>query len=316
MTAPQQILNSGARNIVAPEIARIGGHLGRRLGGPVSAVGAADLDDADTGCRRQQPRGFCRAQRIFHITQVPDYAKIDVAPAKLARSSRFARGLENDAKLFAKPFWNDAPRQTVQCNEPLRQLHRSQRRLGVFFDVLVDIGPAELEDQPVPRIANLKAAYCLGAAPSMNGDHCIGELVFIVSRDGHAVAEAPQNARPTERRDGIARSCTRARRSDKNYFHGSRSVRTAQQRREPRGTGVTTERDADANALADRRTVITTADGPQARHRQSGAVGDRPRWVVSRILDAPPQSRPSATDRPRRRSLEFLDCSAQYALES
>src|SRR6516225_86342 len=254
MTAPQQILNSGARNIVAPEIARIGGHLGRRLGGPVSAVGAADLDDADTGCRRQQPRGFCRAQRIFHITQVPDYAKIDVAPAKLARSSRFARGLENDAKLFAKPFWNDAPRQTVQCNEPLRQLHRSQRRLGVFF----------------------------------------------VSRDGHAVAEAPQNARPTKRRDGIARSCTRARRSDKNYFHGSRSVRTAQQRREPRGTGVTTERDADANALADRRTVITTADGPQARHRQSGAVGDRPRWVVPRILDTPPQSRPSATDRPRR----------------
>ena len=41
-------------------------------------------------------------------------------------------------------------------------------------------------------------------------------------------------------------------------------------------------------------------DGPAPRHRQSRALGDRPRRLVPRVLDAAPCPRPRAADRARR----------------
>jgi hypothetical protein len=84
---------------------------------------------------------------------------------------------------------------------------------------MIDISATELDDERPVRMAVLKATYGVGAAPGMNGDHCINGAVSIVSGDGHAMAKRSQNARPTERRNGIAGSCTRTWRSDKNNFH-------------------------------------------------------------------------------------------------
>ena len=84
---------------------------------------------------------------------------------------------------------------------------------------MIDISAAELEDERSLRIADLKTAYGLGAAPRMNGDHCVDGIVSIVGSHGHAMAKRSQNAGPSKGRDGIAGSCTRTRRSDKNNFH-------------------------------------------------------------------------------------------------
>jgi hypothetical protein len=145
-------------------------------------------------------------------------ANVDPVPAGPVRP-RFAGRLKDDAELFAEPPRNNAPRQAVQYNKPVRQFHRAQRRLGLGTDVMVDIGAAELKNERPRRIADLEAAYRVGAAPRMNGDHRIEALVSIVGRDNHVMAEPSQNARPAQRRDRIAGACTRPWRSDKNYLH-------------------------------------------------------------------------------------------------
>jgi hypothetical protein len=53
MASLQNILHCRTRNIVAPNITRISGHLRCRCGGPFGAIGAAEVHDSNAGCRRQ-----------------------------------------------------------------------------------------------------------------------------------------------------------------------------------------------------------------------------------------------------------------------
>src|SRR5215469_11230007 len=177
MAPLQEFLDSCAWDIVAPEITRIGRHFTRRFGRPFGAVSAANVDNSDAGRRRQQPGSFCRAKGILHIAQVANHGNLDVAPARLAVDRWFRSRLENDAKLVTKFFRNNAPGKTVQCNKAIREFHRAQGRRRILVYVVIDVSAAELDDERPLRIAKLKAAYRLGAAKRVNGDHRGGRLV-------------------------------------------------------------------------------------------------------------------------------------------
>ena len=89
-------------------------------------------------------------------------------------------------------------------NFPIRLLHRPQCRNRVGVDELIDVGPAELQDDRSRRKFRLETLDRSGAAPSMNGHHRVGRLSVKVRCDPHPVPELPQDARPSRRRDAVA----------------------------------------------------------------------------------------------------------------
>ena len=109
----------------------------------------------------------------------------------------------DDAQSGAQPLGHDPPREVVQCDQPVRQLHRAQRRNGIGIDELVDVCAAQLQDHWPFGELRLEPFYRCSTPPSMYGHHHIGRLAVIVRYDPHPVAELPQDARPPAGGDAV-----------------------------------------------------------------------------------------------------------------
>ena len=108
------------------------------------------------------------------------------------------------AQAPTKRLGHRLPGKVVQGDEPVRLRHRPHCRTGVGVDELIDVGAAELQDDRSRRKFRLETLDRSGAAPGMNGHHRVGRLSVIARRDLHPMAELPQDARPSRRRDAIA----------------------------------------------------------------------------------------------------------------
>ena len=107
------------------------------------------------------------------------------------------------AQSPAKPLGYRLPGKVVQGDEPVRLLHRPHCRTGVGVYELIDVGPAELQDDWSRRKFRFETLDGSGASPSMNRDHRIGRLSIIARCDVHPMAELSEDARPSRRRDAI-----------------------------------------------------------------------------------------------------------------
>src|SRR5215471_7024780 len=118
---------------------------------------------------------------------------INAAPAQVARS-RLGGRLEDDSQLFAEFLGNDPPGEAVQCHQAVGQLYRAKRRRGILGYILINVRAAELKDERPGGVLHLETTDGFCAAPSVDGDHRIGNLIGIIGRDGYAVAKVTQNA--------------------------------------------------------------------------------------------------------------------------
>ena len=145
-----------------------------------------------------------RAQGVFHLAQVTDHG--DVKPACSRRVRALERGgrLIDDANLASKSAGHALARELLERDQPIGACKRAQRRFGIALDVLVDIGPAQGNDQRPIRVELAKAPDALCAAPSMQRNHQIRPLAIVFGCHIDLMTKLAQNARPAGAGGGIA----------------------------------------------------------------------------------------------------------------
>jgi hypothetical protein len=110
----------------------------------------------------------------------------------------------DDAEPWAQALRHDAPGKVVQRDQPIRQLHRAQRRKRIDVDIVIDVGAAQLQDHRTRGVGGLESLDGRRTPPGVHGHHQVGRPAVIIRRNAHTMAEAAQDARPARSGDTVA----------------------------------------------------------------------------------------------------------------
>jgi len=123
-----------------------------------------------------------------------------------ASATQRHRRLMHDADLGSKPCWHAVSRELLQRDEPIRVSKRTQRRLRITIDVVVDIGSAQAHDQRTVGVKLAKDADALRTAPRVKRHHQVCRASVVAIGDVDAMTELAQNSRPPHARGCVAGS--------------------------------------------------------------------------------------------------------------
>ena len=112
----------------------------------------------------------------------------------------------HDADLGSKPWGHAVSRKLLQRDEPIRVSKRTQRRLRITIDVVVDIGSAQAHDQRTVGVKLAKDADALRTAPRVKRHHQVCGASVVAIGDVDAMTELAQNSRPPHARGCVAGS--------------------------------------------------------------------------------------------------------------
>ena len=111
----------------------------------------------------------------------------------------------DDTQLSAKSRRQAPLDEFLQRHQPIGAFQRVQGRYGIAIDVVVNVGPAQTDDQRPLRVLIAKAPDALRAAPGVQRDHQICRRVVVANGNVNVVAQFAQDSRPAHRCSRVSR---------------------------------------------------------------------------------------------------------------